>query len=61
MKFKIFLLLFLLSHILFCEVHKEFQYTGFLREFGQTVSGQRTIVFNIYSQPTVEVPSILKI
>lgn len=52
---KIFLLLFIITPLI-CEVAKEFQYTGMLREFGQPVTGQRNMIFNIYTQPTGGVP-----
>ncbi|MCX7715972.1 MAG: hypothetical protein N2Z73_00980 [Endomicrobia bacterium] len=54
MKKKIFIIFvsFLFCQVLFSEVSKEFQYTGFLREFGQPVTGQRNMIFNIYTQPS---------
>ncbi len=42
--------------LLFADVPIEINYTGFLREFGQPVTGQRNIELKIYTQPTGGTP-----
>jgi len=41
---------------IFAEVPVEINYTGFLREFGEPVTGQRNIELKIYTQPTGGTP-----
>ena len=41
---------------LFADVPVEINYTGFLREFGQPVSGQRNVELKIYTQATGGIP-----
>jgi len=40
----------------FCLLPVEINYTGFLREFGQPVSGQRNVELKIYTQETGGIP-----
>jgi len=47
---------FLVFSFLFADVPVEINYTGFLREFGQPVSGQRNVELKIYTQETSGVP-----
>ncbi len=54
--FVIVCFIFLSTAFVFCEVAKEFQYTGVLREFGQPVNGVRGMIFNIYTQETDGTP-----
>ncbi|MCX7715881.1 MAG: hypothetical protein N2Z73_00525, partial [Endomicrobia bacterium] len=56
MKRRIILFLIFATNILVSEVVREFQYTGFLREFGQPATGLRNIVFNIYKQSSGGTP-----
>ncbi len=50
------MLFILCSTKILSEVPNEFQYTGFLREFGKPVTDKRGIIFNIYTQPTGGTP-----
>jgi microcystin-dependent protein len=47
---------FLVFSFLFADVPVEINYTGFLREFGQPVSGQRNVELKIYTQATGGIP-----
>jgi microcystin-dependent protein len=54
---KYFLIIsFLVSSFLFADVPVEINYTGFLREFGQPVTGQRNVELKIYTQATGGIP-----
>jgi microcystin-dependent protein len=47
---------FLVFSFSFADVPVEINYTGFLREFGQPVSGQRNVELKIYTQETGGIP-----
>jgi hypothetical protein len=51
-----FVLNFFIYVFLFADVPVEINYTGFLREFGQPVSGQRNVELKIYTQETGGIP-----
>ena len=51
-----FVLNFFIYVFLFADVPVEINYTGFLREFSQPVSGQRNVELKIYTQETGGIP-----
>jgi len=51
-----FVLNFFYLCFLFADIPVEINYTGFLCEFGQPVSGQRNVELKIYTQATGAIP-----